>query len=303
MEMTRNLLLAITAAMLSACSNSGASNEGGQDDKPALTISDRTDADQSLAFEWSANGFEQLPAQYVWTGSGQRDDVYQPNLSLSVPETDDTIWSSECAADGKISTTIYFAAPAKMKADRSILWFETDASAQTLHYPVNYISNGQFDGFRLVQAADDPMFADMRAGKWAYVHIGEGADGTKLRISLANAAKGLNAFLPACSKARARADANSSVVVRYSCDDGRSIRATYLGNNSDKPTVRVEIGDAHYILPQVVSGSGARYEGRTGGPDGTSQTWHSKGSMGVFTESDAPGGNGNAERSTTCQAV
>lgn len=154
----------------------------------------------SLAFEWSANGFEQVDARYHWTGSGIRDDVFQPNLSLSVPETDDAIWSSSCAAGGKVETQLYLAPPKALKGSRAILRFETDQSAKTLTYPVRYVADGQYDGFVIVQSADDPMFAAMKAGKWAYIQIGEGSDAIKLRIPLANAARALGAFLPACSR-------------------------------------------------------------------------------------------------------
>ena len=134
----------IALALLSACSGSDkAENTTGQDGganlaAPNMAAENKGFAPgESLAFEWSANGFEQLQARYVWMGTGKRDDVYQPNFSLSVPETDDIVWSSSCEAGGKVKTQIYFAPPKNMKGNRASIKFETDASAKTLSYPAN----------------------------------------------------------------------------------------------------------------------------------------------------------------------
>jgi membrane-bound inhibitor of C-type lysozyme len=254
----------------------------------------------SLAFEWSANGFEQVPAQYEWTGSGKRDDVFQPNLSLSVPETDDAIWSSSCEAGGKVTTQLYLAPPKGMEGGRATFRFETDQSARTLSYPARYVADGQYDGFTITQSPNDPMFAEMKAGRWAYIQIGEGSDATKLRISLAKAAKAVDAFLPACSKAaRPAQSAAASVTTSYACEDGRTITASYLGNESATPVVRLAIGDEVLLLSQAISGSGARYESNGAGQK---VQWLTKADQGVLIVADANDAAGSGEQITNCRS-
>lgn len=150
--------------------------------------------------DWRASGFEQIEAKYVWTGSGKRDDVFQPHLALSVPETDDAIWSSECTADGKVKTLLFLNPPDNMEDNRASLKFGTDISVEALRYDTRYISGGQYDGFEIVQSTDDRMFAEMNTAKWAYVQMGDGPNALKLKVSLANAAEALGAFLPACTE-------------------------------------------------------------------------------------------------------
>lgn len=290
----------IVGTLLQACSGSNsaedASGDGATATADAATVAAGEEPGESLAFEWSANGFEQLPAQYKWTGSGRRDQDFEPNFSLSVPETDDVIWSSGCMAGGKVRTAIYFTPPQKMLGNRATLRFETDKSPRTLAYEARYVADGQMDGFELVQSVQDPMFAEMRAGTWAYVHIGEGADGTKLRIALSGAARGLGAFLPACSGAKRAAATPRSAPVLYACDDGRGVKATYMGNETDTPVVRVEVDGQVHLLSSAVSGSGALYES-----DGDKKrSWHTKSKDGVWQESAADGSN---EVSTSCREV
>lgn len=290
----------IASTLLQACSGSNsaeeASDDGAAATADAATVAAGEEPGESLAFEWSANGFEQLPAQYKWTGSGRRDEGFEPNFSLSVPETDDVIWSSGCMAGGKVKTVIYFTPPEKMQGNRATLRFETDKSPRTLEYTARYVADGQMDGFELVQSAQDPMFAEMRAGTWAYVHVGEGTDGTKLRIALNGAARGLGAFLPACSGAKKVATAPKSAPVLYACDDGRGVKATYMGNDTDTPVVRVEVDGQVHLLSSAVSGSGALYES-----DGDKKrSWHTKAKDGVWQESAADGSN---EVSTNCREV
>ncbi len=257
---------------------------------------------ESLAFEWSANGFEQLEARYKWMGTGKRDDVYQPNFSLSVPETDDIIWSSSCSTDGMVKTQLYFAPPQSMKGNRTSFKFETDKSAKTLAYPAKYIPTGQYEGFEIVQRANDPMFAEMKAGSWAYMQIGEGSYATKLRISLANASKSLAAFLSACAAVPAKRVAVSATpaAVTYVCKDGRTARATYLGNDTDTPIVRLKLGDSSYLLSQTVSGSGARYDNSGEKQSDKLRIWHNKGKGALFIESDWGDVDGHTETVVHC---
>lgn len=309
MTAQRNLIrglspLMLAAMLLQACTaeppsggDAGEQAEVAADESPAP---EEAEPGTSLAFEWSANGFEQVGAQYEWTGSGKRDDVFEPNLSLSVPETDDAIWSSSCEAGGKVTTQLYLAPPKKMQGNRATFRFETDQSAKTLAYPARYVAGGQYDGFAITQSASDPMFADMKAGRWAYIQIGEGSDATKLRISLAKAAKALDAFLPACSgKAKSARPAATTVTASYACEDGRTITASYLGNESATPVVRLAIGDEVLLLSQAVSGSGARYESNGAGKK---VQWLTKADQGILVVAGADGAAGSSEQITNCSA-
>lgn len=111
------MITALAFALLSGCSGGDKAEDVRQESSDSSVPPTIFSADggfapgESLAFEWSANGFEQLQARYQWMGSGKRDDVYQPNFSLSVPETDDIVWSSSCEAGGKVKTQIYFGRP------------------------------------------------------------------------------------------------------------------------------------------------------------------------------------------------
>jgi len=217
---------------------------------------------------------------------------------LSVPETDDAIWSSSCAAGGKVQTQLYLAPPKAMQGDRATFRFETDQSAKTLVYPVRYAADGQYDGFAIVQSASDPMFAEMKAGKWAYIQIGEGSDSTKLRISLAKAGEALNAFLPACSRpAKAAKSAAATVTATYVCKDGRTITANYMGNDTQTPIASLRIGEEVLLLQQAISGSGARYETEVAG---RRYQWLTKAEQGVLIVGAADDADGWSEQTIDC---
>jgi membrane-bound inhibitor of C-type lysozyme len=301
-------ITALAFALLSACSGGDkAEKTAAQDDGASAATPTMASADegfapgQSLAFEWSANGFKQLPAQYKWMGTGKRDDVYQPNFSLSVPETDDILWSSACEAGGQVTSQLYFAPPKNMRGNSATFKFETDKSGRTLQYKAKYIPTGQFESFQIVQNANDPMFTEMKHGTWGYIQIGEGSDATKQRISLASAAKSLNAFLPACTAPKTLAVASATPsAVTYVCKDGRTAKATYLGNDTDTPVVRLEIGGEHYLLSQIVSGSGARYDNSQEKRADKRITWHNKGKGSLFIQSEWDDVDGNNETIGHC---
>jgi hypothetical protein len=192
--MRQAAVLFASAIALNACS--GKAPE--QAEPPGASDSKSVTGPVAPAVDWRASGFEQLEAKYVWTGSGTRDDVFQPHLALSVPETDDAIWSSECTADGKVKTLLFLNPPGNMENNRTTLKFGTDISAELLQYEARFISGGQYDGFEIVQNTNNQMFAEMKGANWAYVQLGDGPDAVKLKLSLANAAEALRAFLPAC---------------------------------------------------------------------------------------------------------
>jgi membrane-bound inhibitor of C-type lysozyme len=209
------------------------------------------------------------------------------------------IWSSGCATGGKIKSRVLFTPPRSMKNNRVTFKFETDQSTKTLEYDAKYIPTGQFDGFEIVQSADDRMFTEMKSASWSYMQMGDGDDSVRLRVSLANAARALNTFLPACTAPQRQPAAATSSRVNYNCDDGSTIRASYLGNDTDTPVVRLEIGEELAILPQTVSGSGIRYESSANMKAGRQRAWLSKGNEAWLVESD--GADGANETSLACR--
>lgn len=296
---------ALTAAVLmltAGCSDAApaADPRGESTPEAAATPDAGGEPGSSLALEWSANGFEQVDARYQWSGSGTRDDVFEPNLSLSIPETDDAIWSSSCAAGGKVETRLYLVPPKAMQAGRTTFRIETDRSARTLEYPARYVADGQYDGFVIVQNARDPMFADMQAGRWAYVQLGEGSSAVKLRVSLEGAARSLRAFLPACSgTVNAAQPAAVTARVAYACDDGRMITASYLGNDTDMPVARLTVDGEVLQLSRTESGSGVRYEGA-----GTAGqiAWLTKADDGILIVANGNDPGGSNEQVSRCSA-
>lgn len=152
----------------------------------------------SLAFEWSANGFTQIPTEFQWSGSGRRDNNFKPNFSLGVPETDNIIWSSECISNGKIRSHIYMNIPNQKPGDTASFKFETDQSLRTLSYPARFVDSGESSSFQITHSANDPIFSEMQAGKWAYMQMGDGDGAAKIRVALKGSGQSLDAFLPAC---------------------------------------------------------------------------------------------------------
>jgi membrane-bound inhibitor of C-type lysozyme len=306
MHQLRKWASAALAAML-VCASAACSDAAGESDVPgeaaaalATPASEGGEPGTSLAAEWSANGFEQIDAQYKWSGSGVRDDVFEPHLALSVPETDDAIWSSSCTAEGKVETRLFLAPPKGMQGGKATFRFETDASPATRSYPARYVADGQYDGFAIVQSADDPMFAEMKAGTWAYIQIGEGSDAAKLRVSLAGAGRALGAFLPACmGGARKAQAASASTTITYVCEDGRSLTASYLGNDTDTPVARLVIDGKTVLLSQTVAGSGARYEGEQAGQR---LAWLTKADEGFLVLAEASDAADVDGKTTRCSA-
>lgn len=153
-----------------------------------------------LSFEWSANGFEQLPADFAWMGGGGDD----PGVTLAIPETDNFVWISDCNA-GRVRTYLALQPEGLASGDRTVLKFETESGGATREYPVGIETLPYGDGgpdsvspvFTL--PTSDPMFADLKSGGWAYFQIGEGDDAAKLRVSLVGAKAAWDAFLPACT--------------------------------------------------------------------------------------------------------
>ncbi|RKQ71806.1 hypothetical protein DES40_1136 [Litorimonas taeanensis] len=153
----------------------------------------------SLAFEWSANGFETLPADFKWQGYGGDS----PILMLSVPETDNFVWISQC--DGtNVTSYVQLIAAGLRNGDQTTFQVETDKTA-TRVYPIEVgplpFGDGGADGAIspiLVQSLDDPMFTDLTQGEWGYFQLGEGDKASKLRINLFGSISAWNSFIPAC---------------------------------------------------------------------------------------------------------
>jgi membrane-bound inhibitor of C-type lysozyme len=87
--------------------------------------------------------------------------------------------------------------------------------------------------------------------------------------------------------------------VAYACEDGRTVTASYLGNDTDTPIVRLAIDGEVALLSQAIAGSGARYEGESAG---VRITWLTKADDGFLVMADAGDASGESEQTTRCSA-
>lgn len=67
--------------------------------------------------------------------------------------------------------------------------------------------------------------------------------------------------------------------LEYRCDKEQSIKVAYFLGDAGDGYVRVSLGEDHYKLDNVVSGSGIKYSDET-------HTWWSQGQEGVFMIND-----------------
>jgi hypothetical protein len=149
---------------------------------------------EGLEFEWSANGYEQLPAHYQWQG-GTSIDTGEAYVLLAVPETDDMVASGTCR-NGRIVTD-YFFMPDRDSGTIAFL-MEVGGANPTREYQAPIVSDAMGARYQLKQAASDPVFAEIGTGEWLYIRIGDASSRTKYRIALKGAAKAFAPLLASC---------------------------------------------------------------------------------------------------------
>lgn len=209
--MTKIPLMIVLAASLAACSGAQETTpEPDNTDVAAMAEPDMAASDPEaydppgggLSFEWSVNGFQELPSEFEWSGNAGE----YAGVSLAVPETDSFVWISTCE-EGMVKT-YFLPQPERLNVgDRTVLQFETDSTGKTLSYPITIERLPYGDGAddplsrspMLMQPPGDPMFAALTSGEWAYFQVDEGDDAAKLRISLDGAKEAWDAFLPSCT--------------------------------------------------------------------------------------------------------
>ena len=77
------------------------------------------------------------------------------------------------------------------------------------------------------------------------------------------------------------------------------MKASYMGNDTDTPVVRLNVDGEVLLLPQTMSGSGARYESEAAGKK---YYWLTKAKEGVFIVGDADDIDGTTEKTVRCVA-
>lgn len=153
---------------------------------------------KSLAFEWSANGFIELDREFRWDGG----ITTQSYLSLAIPETDAFLLISSCS-NGKVQNYIQMHSDDDALGGAKQFLVETDLS-ETMSYRADIVPMPEGDGgpdsvSPMVELAfDDPLFAALAAGNWAYFQMGSGDDAIKVRASLSGSSRAINAFLSGC---------------------------------------------------------------------------------------------------------
>lgn len=154
---------------------------------------------EALQFEWSANGFEQLPARYKWLG-GTLMDTRDGFVSLGVPETDDIVMNGSCK-DGMIVSD-YYLMPEVESASRAFR-MEVGGAYPTHTYTATIVSGEPGPRYRLKQHPDDAIFDEIAGGEWLYLAV-DRQDGTaaRLRVSLKGAQQALAPILASCREPR-----------------------------------------------------------------------------------------------------
>lgn len=72
-------------------------------------------------------------------------------------------------------------------------------------------------------------------------------------------------------------DATSSMSTTYTCDQGKTVIASYDNTQPDQPKATLSIDGKTYQLHQAVSASGARYTTEQGLNPDQGLSWHTKG--------------------------
>lgn len=165
------------------------------DDLPArANRADGTIEDTPLSFEWSANGFEQLPSQYIWGGG--KDDSGGAFAQLGVPETDDLVFSASCDGGGVLSyILLYDREPKKGMWENFMVEVEGQPARSYEVYGLEY---GEGVAFSLRLPSDDPIFAEMASGQWAYWQMGSDSGRGKIRVSLKGARGPMRDLMERC---------------------------------------------------------------------------------------------------------
>jgi membrane-bound inhibitor of C-type lysozyme len=170
----------------------------------------------------------------------------------------------------------------------------------TLFSAPNYC--GEFDNAGAMMSVDDTLMCSFQILKPADKKAPGAQGNTGARYQMSPGVAPLNySGVPACSAARPAAPPKAaSVTQSYSCEDGRTIAATYIGNDSDTPTVRLAIGEGELVLPQAPSGSGARYQADVAGQ---TYQWLTKADQGTLIVAQSNDPASAKEQITSCTAM
>lgn len=166
----------------------------------------------SIAFEWSANGFTEIDSALKWFGVGGRD----ANMSFAIPETDAFFWITECK-NGEAWNYIQMGRLDEPIGGQDFLKFETDNSKLTGYYAdiaaLPFGDGGPNDPTILLKLEpENDLFADMAKGSWLYIQRGDGDDAIKHRLSLRGSGAAIRNFQSGC-KGRGHNNVGSSFKV------------------------------------------------------------------------------------------
>ena len=106
---------------------------------------------------------------------------------------------------------------------------------------------------------------------------------------------------PPAAEAPAPTAEAANVSVQYTCENGKTVDATY--QNAGDGSVDVEIDGKVYMLQPVVSASGAKYQNQQGMSPGKSLVWWTKGPEAMLIEAPASDDSGEHETLVKCKEV
>ncbi len=147
-----------------------------------------------LSHEWSANGFEELPARYEWMGGTQDDgNAY---AALGVPETDDAVFTASCDKGEVLAFILLYDRDPEMGMNEQ---FKVEVGGFPVRsYSVKGREYGEGSAFALRLPPSDPFLSDMTKGEWAYWQMGSDSGTGKIRVSLQNAQGPIASLVERC---------------------------------------------------------------------------------------------------------
>lgn len=185
-------------------------------------------AGNSIAFEWSANGFIEIDRELVWSGRGGRN----AGMSFAIPETDAFFWITECKK-GEAWNYIQMARLEDKIGEQDFLQFETDNSPLSGYYAdvaaLPFGDGGPNSPTILLKLKpQNQLFAEMAKGNWLYIQRGRGDDAIKRRLSLKGSAAAIRAFQSGCAASAPKpvgtsAPSLSSYIGKYPYEEVRGL--------------------------------------------------------------------------------
>jgi membrane-bound inhibitor of C-type lysozyme len=94
-----------------------------------------------------------------------------------------------------------------------------------------------------------------------------------------------------------------SAAIRYTCENGKMVSATYVESGALEQRLNLEVGGQEYGLGLTRAASGERYETDDILPSGKKLVWWSKGNSAMLIEHDPKDPEGNSDQIVNCSEI